>query len=113
MTAILRTITYSFVDKISLYQAYMPFVKNGGLFLRDHLDVKPGDYVFLRVSLFKESQYHEIKAKTIWLTPTIAQGNKPTGIGLQFIGETHQVLQDMIEKILNDMLKSNNITDTM
>ncbi len=113
MIAELQTINCSFNDQNSLYLAYMPFVKNGGLFIRNYQNIKVGTHVLLTIHLYNENGSDKVEAKVIWLTPIGAQGNKPAGVGVQFLGENHQDFRYKIETKLADMLKSIHVTDTM
>ncbi|WED44222.1 PilZ domain-containing protein [Legionella cardiaca] len=108
-----QKISCSFNDKNSLYLAYMPFIENGGLFIRNYQHIKPGTFVILCISLLKEPLNYKIRAKVIWSTPTGALGNRVAGIGLQFVDENHQDFSNKIETYLANMLESIHATDTM
>jgi len=43
-------------DKSALYAAYMPFVKNGGLFIPTNKSYQLGDEVFMLLSLMGEAE---------------------------------------------------------
>ena len=43
-------------DKSALYAAYMPFVKNGGLFIPSNKKYKLGDEVFMLLTLMEEKE---------------------------------------------------------
>ncbi|MGD0961458.1 MAG: pilus assembly protein PilZ, partial [Methylomonas sp.] len=43
-------------EKSALYSAYMPFVKNGGLFIPTKRDYEIGEEVFLLLSLLEETE---------------------------------------------------------
>src|SRR5687768_7381186 len=71
-------------DKSVLYAAYMPFIKNGGLFIPTNKNYRLGDEVFMLLSLMDESEKIPVAGKVIWLTPKGAQGNRAAGVGVQF-----------------------------
>lgn len=108
-----EVITCVFKDENELYLAYMPFVKDGGLFIRTKTPHVLGRHVNLSVQLMDEAENFLIEGHVIWITPKGAQGNKPTGMGIQFTGENSRPLCNKIETYLAGMLKSNQTTDTM
>ena len=71
-------------DKSSLYAAYMPFVKNGGLFIPTNKTYKLGDEVFMLLTLMEETEKLPVAGKIVWITPPGAQGARVSGIGVQF-----------------------------
>ena len=101
-------------DKGALYAAYMPFVKNGGLFIPTNKDYKLGDEVFMLLKLMDESEKLPIVGKVIWMTPKGAQGNRVAGIGVQFAGDADgENARKKIETYLGGALKSDRPTHTM
>ena len=69
-------------DKAALYSAYMPFVKNGGIFVPTPKRYFLGDEVFLLLTLPDSSERLPVAGKVIWVTPAGAQGNRTAGIGV-------------------------------
>lgn len=103
----------SFTTEDALYLAYMPYVKGGGLFIRTKSAFTLGDHVKLIIQLFTEPEKYPLEGKVIWLTPKGAQGNKPAGIGVQFLGENSRPFCNKLETYLAGMLKSTQSTDTL
>lgn len=103
----------TYATEAPLYFAYMPFLKGGGLFVRSAFKFNLGDKVKLEVQIPGESEVFHIEAKATWFTPRAAQGNKPVGLGFQFLGESAKVLNSKIETLLAGMLKSAQPNDTM
>ncbi|MXR31159.1 PilZ domain-containing protein, partial [Pseudomonas sp. PICF6] len=66
-------------DKSVLYAAYMPFIKNGGLFIPTNKNYRLGDEVFMLLSLMDEAEKIPVAGKVIWMTPKGAQGNRAAG----------------------------------
>jgi type IV pilus assembly protein PilZ len=64
-------------DKSVLYAAYMPFIKNGGLFIPTNKSYKLGDEVFMLLNLMDEAE--KIPVAVAWITG--AQGNRAAGVG--------------------------------
>ena len=87
-------LTLSIRDKNALYQAYMNFVKNGGLFVPTQRDYKLGDEVFMLISLLDE-------------------GGRLPGIGVQFSDQDNGKVRSRIETALAGMLKADRPTHTL
>ncbi|MBA2648561.1 MAG: PilZ domain-containing protein [Legionella sp.] len=101
-----------FLDKEALYMAYMPFVKDGGLFIKTAHQYSLETTVTLAIGIWDETPTFYLKGKIIWVTPEGAQDNKPAGVGVQFLGEESHLLTKKIETTLADMLNCNHITHT-
>ena len=101
-------------SKSALYAAYMPFLKNGGIFVPTTRDYKLGDEIFMLLLLMDDPTKHPVAGSIAWITPAGAQGNKTQGIGVQFAGdETGQVLRNRIEQVLAGHLGSSRPTHTL
>lgn len=101
-------------DKQSLYEAYMPFVKNGGLFIATKKEYALGNDVFVLLSLMDEQEKIPFAARVVWVTPKGAQGNRTTGIGVQFHeDQSGKDVRNKIETYLGGALKSERPTHTM
>lgn len=99
-------------DKAVLYAAYMPFVKNGGLFIPTPKQYKLGDEVFVLLSLMEEADRIPVAGKVIWITPKNAAGNRAAGIGIQF-NDQDNTARNKIETYLAGALQSDRPTHTM
>lgn len=99
-------------DKSVLYAAYMPFIKDGGLFIPTNKQYQLGDEVFMLLKLMDEPEKIPVAGKVVWITPRGAQGNKVAGVGVQFNGDDN-IARDKIETFLAGALKSDRITHTM
>ncbi len=99
-------------DKAVLYAAYMPFVKNGGMFIPTGKSYKLGDEVFMLLSLMEEPEKIPVAGKVIWVTPRGAQGNRAAGIGVQFTDQDNTAITK-IENYLAGSLSSDKPTHTM
>ena len=100
-------------DKSALYAAYMPFVKNGGLFIPTARSYRLGDEVFMLLTLMEEKEKMPIAGRIIWITPKGAQGNRTAGIGVQFSELDKGQTRNKIENHLAAALKSERQTHTM
>ena len=99
-------------DKSVLYAAYMPFIKNGGLFIPTNKNYKIGDEVFMLLNLMDEVEKIPVAGKVIWITPRGAQGNRAAGIGVQF-SDQDNTARSKIETYLAGSLKSDRPTHTL
>ncbi len=100
-------------DKSALYAAFMPFVDNGGLFIPTTKPYLLGDEVFMLLTLMDDKEKLPIAGKVVWLTPRGAQGNRTTGIGVQFSNLDKGQTRNKIENHLAAALNSERQTHTM
>lgn len=110
---IVKTVTAGFINLNDLYNAYMPYVKSGGLFIHTDAEYFLGEQINLHVILLEDPKVHIVDCQVVWLTPTRAQRGLKAGIGLQFMGDNAAELHDQIETLLAGLLQSDRITDTM
>ncbi len=83
-----------------LHQSYMPFIANGGLFVKTTKSYKVGDDVFMILTLDQDERM-PITGKVIWLTPKGSQGGRTQGIGVQFSDDSDmEVIKTKIQSIL-------------
>ncbi|MGB0955895.1 MAG: PilZ domain-containing protein [Panacagrimonas sp.] len=106
-------LTLNIKDKNALYAAYMPFVKNGGLFIPTSKEYTLGDEVFILLTLSDDSERIPVAGKVIWLTPRAAQGKRQQGIGVQFSAQDGGATQQRIESLLAGMVRAERPTHTM
>lgn len=95
-----------------LYAAFMPFVKNGGLFIPTNKNYRLGDEVFMLLNLMDEPEKIPVAGKVVWITPKGAQGNRAAGIGVQF-SDSDGTARSKIEGYLAGALKSDRPTHTL
>lgn len=73
--------------KEDLYDAYMPFVKGGGLFIETNRDFQLGEEVFALLQIMDETDKTPITGKIIWMTPKSPQNGRRQGVGIQISTE--------------------------
>ena len=100
-------------DKSVLYAAYMPFIKNGGLFIPTNKSYKLGDEVFMLLNVMGEEEKIPVAGRVIWITPKGAQGKRTAGIGVQFSEQDQGNTQKKIENYLAGALGGDKPTHTM
>jgi len=106
-------LTLTIKDKSALYLAYMPFIRNGGLFIPTNSSYKLGDEVFMLLNLMGEDEKIPVAGKVIWVTPRGAQGKRTAGIGVQFSVQDGGATEKKIENYLAGALGGDKPTHTM
>ena len=101
-------------EKAALYAAYMPFLKNGGMFVPTNKPYRIGDEIYLILALMDDANKYPIAGTVVWITPGGANNNKAQGIGVHFpADETGQRARARIEEILGAALRSSRATHTL
>jgi len=100
-------------DKKTLHACYMPFVRNGGLFIPTDRLFELGDEVFVLLRLMDEPQRYPITGRVIWINPPATSSGRPRGIGIQFSSLENSELQEKILFYLEEYLRSEQATYTM
>jgi len=104
---------FAIKDRATLYACWMPFVKNGGLFIPTSKNHHLGDEVFILLNLVNEQEQIPLTGKVIWVTPQGgSQGHRKQGIGVQF-GVNNQDTRNKIETLLAGLLTSDRPTYTL
>lgn len=101
-------------EKAALYAAYMPFLKNGGIFVPTSKSYKVGDEIYLILTLMDDSTKYPIAGKIAWITPAGANNGKAQGIGVHFSADdSGQRVKARIEELLGAALRSSRATHTL
>ena len=101
-------------EKSALYAAFMPHLRNGGIFIPTTRSYHLGDQVYMLLSLMDDPAKLPVAGTVAWVTPQGAQGNKQQGIGVQFSGdESGQSARRKIENLLGNALGSARPTHTL
>jgi len=97
-------LTLKITDQNMLYHAFMPYLKNGGLFIPTNKVYELGEEVFIVLTLMNEADKIPIAGTIAWITPKGAQGNQAAGIGVHFNDDdgAATVLRGKIENYLAD-----------
>lgn len=100
-------LSLSIKERAALYAAYMPYLKNGGIFIPTTKTYRLGDEVFMLLSLMDDPNKLAVAGRVIWVTPEGAQGGKTQGVGVQFSdNESGITARNKIEGLLGGTLKS-------
>lgn len=89
-------------DRIALYKAYMPFVKNGGLFINTSHRYELGNEVFVMIKLPQDAESDRMSAvgRVVWISRT-GGVQKPAGIGIQLTDlPENAIVREKIERAI-------------
>ena len=106
-------LTLTIKDKSALYLAYMPFIRNGGLFIPTNSPYQLGDEVFMLLNLMGEDEKIPVAGNVVWLTPKGAQGKRAAGIGVQFSEQDNGATRQKIDNYLAGALGGEKPTHTL
>lgn len=99
-------INVSIPNKNVLYASYMPFVTEGGLFVRSQKKHNLGDEVFLLIDLMDEEEKIPVTGRVVWISPA-NQGNRVKGVGIQFSANDSAQVKERMAKYLAGLLEGN------
>ncbi len=101
-------------SKSALYAAFMPHLKNGGIFVPTPRAYNIGDEVFMLLSLMDDPAKLPIAGSVVWMTPAGAQNGRAQGIGIQFNADESGVeARRKIEGLLGGVMQSTRPTHTL
>jgi type IV pilus assembly protein PilZ len=109
----IRKIHIAIPDGKTLAQVWMPFVKNGGLFVPTQDEALLGDELILVVTLPDAPQPIRALGHIVWLSPSGADGGKPAGWGIQISerdnGQTRRLIEACLQRLA---LSTSDMTST-
>lgn len=76
-------------------------------------DYDLGDEMFLLVKIMEELEPVHISGKVVWISPPGALGNRPRGVGVQFMGDDARATVNLIESKLGASISLTRSTHTM
>lgn len=101
-------------EKGALYSAYMPFLKNGGIFVPTHKSYHLGDEIYLILTLLDDPNKYPIAGKVAWITPSTVGNGKSQGIGVHFSDDDSGIrIRQRIEELLGSSMHSTRVTHTL
>jgi type IV pilus assembly protein PilZ len=107
-----HVVNLSIPDKATLHAAYMPWVKQGGLFFASRGQHRFHEQVLLSLDLMNGAEKLTVTGQVVWITPRGASGKRAAGIGVQFSAEDEGNARTKIETLLAGV-DSNRRTHTM
>ena len=107
-------LSLSIKEKAALYAAFMPFVKNGGIFVPTNRPYQLGDDVYLILTLLDDPTKIPVAGKVVWISPSGGGASKTPGIGVQFpADDSGFAARKRIEDALGAALRSARPTHTL
>jgi type IV pilus assembly protein PilZ len=101
-----------YVSDRELYVSYMPFIENGGLFIRTAEEIELGTEVSMSIILPDALEEVVVKGVVSWHTPIGVQSGTPPGVGISFTDDPDK-LRFQIETAIARHLNSSEPTLTM
>jgi type IV pilus assembly protein PilZ len=108
-----ETFTLKIATKEKLHSLYLPFIKNGGIFVATKQSFQLGDKVIVSLTLLDDPAIYTIESQVVWINPSCAQEGLPEGVGVQFNPNERNTIQIKIENILAGYTGTTSRTDTM
>ena len=106
-------LTLKLADKWELHQAYMPFLKHGGLFVPTDKSFRLGDEVFLVLVLPEETDRLPVAGKVVWINNSHSKEH-PLGVGIHFMeGAVFEEIRARIEVLLAGYSQADRPSHTM
>ena len=103
----MESIEYRITEKNELAKACMPFIKNGGLFIKTSLTYPLGTELDVSLKLLDEPEVLHFIGKVVWITPKHEQNQMPEGVGLQFNETQAPQIRQKIEALLPEAFSMN------
>ncbi|MGB5598973.1 PilZ domain-containing protein [Thiothrix litoralis] len=99
------SLSMAIAEKSALHACYMPFIKDGGMFVPTTDKFTLHDDIILHLRLVEDGKKLLIPGRVVWIAPGVGQRGTSPGIGLQFTGEHRFRVKQFIEEMLGDLLK--------
>jgi type IV pilus assembly protein PilZ len=99
-----KTLEYVIKSQLELNLSYMPFIKDGGLFIPTSETFNLGAKILVNLQLPGQKETHTIEGKVVWVTPKNALYQIFPGLGIQFIGENAKSLHEQIKTNLDNTM---------
>lgn len=98
------SIDYVVTNQTELNLSYMPFIKNGGLFIPTSEVYPMGSKIMVHLQLPGRKEKEIIEGKIVWITPQNALYEIFPGIGVQFTGEEAKSAHEQIKANLDNTI---------
>jgi type IV pilus assembly protein PilZ len=95
---------YVLKNQLELNLSYMPFIKDGGLFVPSNETFSISEKITLNLQLPGQKESHLIEGKVIWITPKNALYQIFPGVGVQFIGDNAKSIHEQIKTNLDNTM---------
>ncbi len=93
-------------NKVVLHSHYMPFIKDGGIFIQTEREFEFEQRVVMLLRFLDKGKKLPISGRVVWISPKSGRGSSVSpGVGLQFAGDNRKEIQKAIEAYLGDLAK--------
>ena len=100
-----KMVQVNLVDRTSIYNSYMSFLNNGGVFIASDDTFAIGDEVLLVLEVGEAADRFPLKTTVCWINPVRGSTTRPRGVGLAFDnGDTAKQACHYIENSLAGLL---------
>ncbi|EIJ32964.1 PilZ domain-containing protein [Thiothrix nivea] len=99
------SLSMAIAEKSALHACYMPFIKDGGIFVPTTDKFTLHDNVVLHLRLVEEGKKLLIPGRVVWISPGVGHRGASPGVGLQFTGEQRLRVKQFIEDVLGDLVR--------
>jgi type IV pilus assembly protein PilZ len=101
-------------SKAALYAAWIPLLRNGGIFVPSNRVHALGEEALILLSLLDDSNKIPLQGNVAWINPPHSAGNRPQGIGVQLQdSDVTRDLKKKVEGLLAGALQSARPTHTI
>ena len=106
--------TLTIRSKAALYAAWIPLLRNGGIFLPSNRSHGLGEEVLILLSLLDDPNKVPLQGNVAWINPPHSAGNRPQGIVVQLQdSDVVRELRKKVETLLAGALQSSRPTHTI
>lgn len=101
----LEPIRYAIQYSGELNLCYIPFLKDGGLFIPTTNQYALGDEVVVHLEIPAKQENLNISGEVVWITPKNALHHVLPGIGIKFTGVNAKTNRAAIEKLIDPTME--------
>lgn len=107
------TFSVALRSRAALYAAWIPLLRNGGLFIPCDQEHSLGEEILLLVTVLEEPSI-VLRGHVAWVSPPQSTGSRPQGIGVHLAeGDPTRDFKTRVEGLLATALNSSRPTHTM
>ena len=100
-----KMVQVNLVDRTSIYNSYMSFLNNGGVFIASDDTFAMGDEVLLVLEVGEAADRFPLRPTVCWINPVRGSTTRPRGVGLAFDNsDTAKQARHYIENSLAGLL---------
>lgn len=97
-----RVLKLPLKDESVLHASYMPFIKDGGMFVpTNNENYAFGDEVIIAMHLISTDKKLAIPGKVVWMSPMTGDSGTP-GVGIRFTGNTKAKIKLVVQTMLGN-----------